>query len=212
VSGFTLLQRTVDEHVLGRVFGVFEILVASAVAVGSLLGSVQVAAIGIRPALVITGLLLPALALLSYPRLREIDDASQVSEEQVALVSATPLFAPLPVTTLERVSACLLEVTAKAGATVVSEGTPGELFYVISRGEVDVLRNGLHLRTLGPGDYFGEIALLQNVSRTATCVARTDVELYALNRVRFVAAVGGDLRSSAAAEDVIAARLGGRDS
>ena len=212
VSGFTLLQRTVDEHVLGRVFGVFEILVASAVAVGSLLGSVQVAAIGIRPALVITGLLLPALALLSYPRLRAIDDASQVSEEQVALVSATPLFAPLPVTTLERVSACLLEVTAKAGATVVSEGTPGELFYVISRGEVDVLRNGLHLRTLGPGDYFGEIALLQNVSRTATCVARTDVELYALNRVRFVAAVGGDLRSSAAAEDVIAARLGGRDS
>ena len=55
VSGFTLLQRTVDEHVLGRVFGVFEIGVAVAVAVGSLLGSVLVEQLGIRTALVVTG-------------------------------------------------------------------------------------------------------------------------------------------------------------
>jgi predicted MFS family arabinose efflux permease len=207
VSGFTLMQRTVDEHLLGRVFGVFEILIAAAVAVGSALGSVQVSQIGIRPALVVTGLFLPALALLTYSRLRAIDDASLVPEQQLALISDVPLFAALPANTLERLSFRLLEVRAKAGTEIVAQGTPGELFYVINAGEVDVLHDGVLVNTLGRGDHFGEIALLNDVPRTAACVARTDVELYALNRERLVAAVGGDLRSSAAAEDVVTRRL-----
>ena len=207
VSGFTLLQRTVDEHVLGRVFGVFEILVAAAVALGSLLGSLLVEGLGIRPALVVTGCFLPTLALVCYTRLRKIDDGSSVPEPQLGLVSAVPLFAPLPVTTLERLSFGLLEVRAKAGTQIVSQGDPGELFYVIAQGEVDVTRDGAPVNTLGPGDYFGEIALLKDVKRTAACVARTDVELYALNRERLVAAVGGDLRSTETAEDVMERRL-----
>jgi MFS family permease len=207
VSGFTLMQRTVDEHVLGRVFGVFEILVAAAVALGSVLGSLQVEVIGIRWALVVSGAFLPALALLCSRRLRAIDAASAVPEPQLALVSDVPLFAPLPVTTLERLSFRMLEVKAKAGTTIVSQGDPGELFYVIAAGEVDVIHDGSLVSTLGPGDHFGEIALLHDVARTAACVARTDVELYALNRERLVAAVGGDLRSAAAAEDVVTRRL-----
>jgi CRP-like cAMP-binding protein len=123
-------------------------------------------------------------------------------------VSEIPLFAPLPVNTLERLSFRVMEVKATAGTTVIAQGTPGELFYVIAAGEIDVKHDGEFVATLRPGDYFGEIALLHDVTRTAACVARTDVELYALNRESFVAAVGGDHRSAAVAREIIGARLG----
>ena len=96
---------------------------------------------------------------------------------------------------------------ARAGTTVVSQDTPGELFYVISEGEVEVWHDRKLVATLTPGDHFGEIALLHDIPRTATCVARTDVELYALNRESLVAAVGGDIRSTEAAEGVMTTRL-----
>ena len=207
VSGFTLLQRTVDEHVLGRVLGAFEVLVAVAVAVGSAIGSLQVAQIGIRPALVVTGVFLPALALLNARGLRRIDRTSAVPSRQLELLSAVPLFEPLPVTTLERLSFRLHEVHGRAGTPLITKGTPGEHFYVIASGEVDVIDEGRLVTTLGPGDYFGEIALLRNVETTADCVPRTDAELYALDRENLVAAVGGDVCSAGVAGDVVARRL-----
>lgn len=207
VSLFTLLQRTVDEHVLGRVLGVLEILVAAGVSVGSVLGSIAVDQIGIRRALIVSGLFLPTLAILSYPRLRRIDDTSSVPERQLALLSAVPLFAPLPVNTLERLAFRMTEEKARAGATLIAQGTPGELFYLIASGEVAVVHDGEPVATLRPGDYFGEIALLHDVERTAACVAQTDAVLYTLNRESFVAVVGGDLRSARTAEDVMTQRL-----
>ena len=207
VSGFTLLQRSVDEHVLGRMFGVFEIAVTAAVAIGSVLGSLQVAVYGVRWALVVSGLFLPALALLTHRKLRAIDDASRVPEQELALLSRVPLFAPLPVTTLERLAARVVEIQELEGATVVAQGAPGDLFYVIASGEIDVVSDGSVLHTLAEGDYFGEIALLHDVPRSASCIARTPVELLALDRERFVAAVGGDARSTALAEDVVEERL-----
>ncbi len=211
VSGFTLLQRSVDEHVLGRVFGVFEIAVTAAVAVGSVLGSIQVAAFGIRWALVVSGVFLPAVALLAHRRLRAIDDVSSVPERERALLAGVPLFAPLPVTTLERLASRVTEVRASEGASVVTQGEAGDLFYVIASGEIDVIRDGTHVHVLAEGEYFGEIALLHDVPRSASCVARTHVELFALDRDRFVAAVGGDARSAALAADAIEERLGELD-
>lgn len=208
VSGFTLLQRTVDEHLLGRVFGVFEIGVALATAVGSVLASILVEQFGIRPALVISGLILPALAVLSVRGLRLVDDAAEVPERELELVSGVPLFSPLPPTTLERLAARLVHIDVPAGTVVVEEGAAGDRFYVIATGEIDVAHDAATMSTLGAGDYFGEIALLHDVPRTATCTARTDAEIYALGQEVFVAAVSGDVRSSAEAESVIGRRLG----
>ncbi len=207
VSGFTLLQRTVDEHLLGRVLGVFEIGVALATAVGSVLGSILVDQLGIRSALVVSGAILPALALLSLHRLRRIDAASEVPARELELVSGVPLFSPLPATTLERLAARLERLELTAGETVVEKGATGDRFYVIASGEIHVTRDDETMTTLSAGDYFGEIALLHDVPRTATCTAQTDAEVYALARDVFVATVSGDVRSSAEAESVIGRRL-----
>ena len=207
VSGFTLLQRTVDEHVLGRVFGVFEILAALGVAAGSAIGAVAVAQLGVETSLVCTGLLLPALALLCLPRLRAVDDASPVPERELALLSTLPLFAPLPVTTLERLAQRLTPLHVAAGTAVVRAGEPGDAFFVIDVGEIEVVRDATRVNVLRKGDSFGEIALLRTAARTATCVALTDADLYVVNRETFVAAVSGDSRCAAVVDATIKARL-----
>ena len=207
VSGFTLLQRIVDEHVLGRVFGVFEILVAVGVALGSAIGALAVAELGVRASLVCAGLFLPALAVLCLRGLRSVDDASPVPERELAVLSTLPLFAPLPVTTLERLAQRLTPVHFAAGTAVVRSGEPGDSFFVIENGEIEVVRGATHVSVLRRGDSFGEIALLRSTMRTATCVALTDVDLFAVDRETFVAAVSGDSRSAAVVDATIRARL-----
>jgi len=207
VSGFTMIQRGIEDAVLARVFGVFEILVVSAVGIGSILGSVLVDQLGVRSALVVAGCILPGLAALAYGRLRRIDASCDVPARELAILSAIPLFTPLPVTTLERLAARLGHATVQAGTTIVREGDEGDLFYVIVSGTVEVSQSGRHAEMLGPENFFGEIALLHDVPRTATCVAETDVELYTLDRKRFVSAVSGHTLSAAEAESVASTRL-----
>ncbi len=207
VSGFTMIQREIDDAVLARVFGVFEILVVTAVGTGSLVGSLLVDQVGARTALAITGCILPVLAAATYLRLAGIDASSRVPEDELKVLSTIPLFSPLPVTTLERLAGRLQTATAAANTQIVREGDDGDLFYVIKSGIVEVSRAGRHLNTLGPSDYFGEIALLHDTPRAATCRAKTDVELYTLARERFVSAVSGHATSAAEAESVASRRL-----
>jgi CRP-like cAMP-binding protein len=94
-----------------------------------------------------------------------------------------------------------------AGSVIVKQGDSGDRFYVVVEGEVDVEVDGARVSDLGPGGYFGEIALIRDVPRTATATARTDVVLYALEREDFLAAVTGHAPSEAAAENVASARL-----
>ena len=104
---------------------------------------------------------------------------------------------------LERLAREAVPASFPAGATIVREGDPGDRFYVVESGEVEILG-----RRFGPGEAFGEIALLRDVPRTATATAVSAVELVALEREPFVAAVTGHAPSAAAADTVVAARLG----
>jgi CRP-like cAMP-binding protein len=68
---------------------------------------------------------------------------------------------------------------------VIQEGETGDSFFAIGAGQVDVFEQEALLRTLGPGAYFGEVALLLDIPRTATVVAKTPVRLYRLRREGF---------------------------
>jgi CRP-like cAMP-binding protein len=109
---------------------------------------------------------------------------------------------------LERLAARLTPVEAQGGEEIIRQGDHGDSFYIVSSGEVEILVDDQPPRREGEGSYFGEIALLRDVPRTATVRAATDVELYALDRDDFLPAVTGHAGSVQAAEAVIGTRLG----
>jgi MFS family permease len=208
VSGVTLLQRAAPEHALGRVFGLLDAFTLGSMALGGVAGPILIHALGIKGALVAAGGFLPALVALRWAALLRLDaEVEPVSERELALLSAIPIFAPLRGFARERLAARLIPVHLPAGATLFSQGDPGDRFYVIVDGEVEVLVDGARVRTEGPGEWFGEIALLREVPRTATVRALDAVELRALERDEFLGAVAGDPRSAEAADAVAAARL-----
>jgi MFS family permease len=208
VAALTLLQRAAPDEVLARVFGVIESLLVAALGLGAILAPLLVSLFGIRGALIATGALLPVLTVFAWRRLVRIDSEVTVPERELALLRRLPMFAPLPASTLEHLARSLRPLRTNAGEEIVREGAPGDRFYVLSAGEVDVSVGDRPTAKLGPGDYFGEIALLREVPRTATVVARTNVELFSLDRDEFVAAVTGHPESREAADAVIGARLG----
>jgi MFS family permease len=208
VAALTLLQRAAPDEVLARVFGVIESLLVGAIGLGAILAPVLVSAFGADGALIATGAFLAVLAVASWPRLARIDAEVAVPGRELALLTNLPLFAPLPAATVEHLARSLQPVRVVAGEQIVREGEPGDRFYIVASGEVEVAADGKPLRTLGPGEHFGEIALLRAVPRTATVVARQDGELLTLDRDEFVAAVTGHPESREAADAVIGARLG----
>jgi MFS family permease len=208
VAGFTLMQRIADDRVLGRVFGVFYVGVLASMGIGSVVAPALIDLIGIRGALALGGALLPAAALVVYPRLHRIDDQASVPEAALSAVAAVPLFEPLPPTSLEKLARAAASETVPAGAAVVTQGEFGNTFYVIVSGSFEVSSDGRLLRTLGPGDFFGEIALLRDVRRTATVSAATDSVVLAIRRMEFLSAVLGNLESARSVEEIVSSRVG----
>src|SRR5262249_39777851 len=117
---------------------------------------------------------------------------------------------PLPEATLERLSSRLKPIAAAADQSVFSAGDPGDRFYIVERGEVHVVDgDGVMVARIGEGGYFGEIALVRDVPRTAGVRAPAEADLLALDRDEFIAAVTGHAPSAAAAEAVVSARMTG---
>lgn len=206
-SGWTVIARLAPEDVLSSVFGLFESLVALTIGLGSVLTPVVIEAVGVRGSLLVLGSLCPLLALLSWPRLRRLDGSLQRCDDELALLQEVPMLRPLPVLVMDRLAHSLTEVHVAAGQAVFAQGDTGDSFYVIAAGEADVLGNGAGIRTLGAGDSFGEIALLRDVARTTEVRARTDLDLYALDRDVFVPAVSGYRPASVEADTVVTSRL-----
>ena len=210
VAAFTLVQRAVPDEVLARVFGVIQMLWLASVGIGAVAAPVLIGAVGVDTALIITGIALPALVLVTSRRLVHIDAIAEAPDEAtLRLLGSTPLFAPLPGASLEHLAARLVPLRVEQGTVIVREGDAGDRFYIVVEGAVGVTQGGAHLTDLEEGGYFGEIALLRDVSRTATVVAKTDAVLYALDRDDFLAAVTGHPQSAEAAETVMSARLAG---
>jgi MFS family permease len=208
VSGMTLLQRAAPDDVLARVFGVLESLILLTIGLGSLVAPFLLDWLGTRGALIFAGSVLPLVVVPAWPRLAAIDRVTRIPADRIALLSANPIFAPLPGPTIEQLAEVLEELRVTADTEVVRQGEGGDRFYLVKEGSLDVHVDGKLVQTLGAGSYFGEIALLRDVPRTATVKARTDSVLYGLDRNTFIAAVTGFGPSLSAAEGVIGMRLG----
>lgn len=189
VAGVTLLQRAVPDAVLARVFGVLESLTWGTIAVGSIAAAGLVSALGTRWGLAVTGALLPLLTVLAWRHLRALDEHPP-DPALVELLRGLPFFAP-PV--LEGLVARLEPVRFGAGEAVFERGDRGDRFYVVAEGEAEVEADGSPV--IGPGGFFGEIALLRDAPRTATVRARTALTAYALPGDAFLAAVSESLSS-----------------
>jgi MFS family permease len=203
VAAKTLLQRLGSDETLGRVIGSLESARLGAMALGSIGASAFYELLGIRGALLLVAALLPVFVVLTWTRLRAFEVGAPVAEEQFQLLRGNSIFAPLPIATLERISHDLVAVKVAASEEVITQGDPGDRFYLIEEGQVEVLEDGVFKRNEGPGESFGEIALLRDVPRTATVRTTKETTLLALERDQFITAVTGHMRSHQVAHTVV---------
>src|SRR4029077_7235893 len=168
--------------------------------------------LGVRLALVAIGLLAPAAVAASWPALRRLDARMRVRDADIDILRAVPMLGVLPAATIEQLGAALEHAEFAPRQTVFEQGENGDRFYVVESGRADVVRDGRVVNALGPGDGFGEIALLSDRQRTATIRASPDADLCVsiLPRTAFLTAVTGYPVSASAGHEVVA-RITARD-
>jgi hypothetical protein len=204
---FTLVARLVPEQLLARVFGALESLIALTVALGSLVTPLAIELLGIRGALAMLGTVAPLTVILAWRRLRAIDASIAHRDEEIEVLRQVEMLRPLPMPAIESLAVHVGHIRVGAGEEVFRQGDLGEHFYVIRQGEADVIGDRRLVRTIGPGDCFGEIALMRAAVRTATVRARTPLLLYTIDRHHFVPAVTGYSSSAREADSLMEDRL-----
>jgi MFS family permease len=207
VASRSLLQRSVPAQSLGQVFGLLEGLTMAGLAVGSLLVPLLVHLGGSRLALLGVAAVLPLAAAADGRALFGLDAQAPVPVVQIALLRSIPLFAGLPAPAVEGLAAALTPAEVPAGTVLIRQGEPGDAYYAIAAGQLDVLQDGRFLRRCGRGEGVGEIALLRAVPRTASVIAHTDATVYRLAREPFLTAVLGHAATQRQADGIADARL-----
>jgi len=203
VTSRTFIQRLLPDQLLVAMFGVQEAITMTGIAVGTLTAPALVEGVGARTAFVLAGSFLPAVALASYAMLRRLDAGAAVPVDVLTLLLRVPILAVLAPRILERLARDAEREEVTSGDVVVATGDAGSRFYVIASGRVSVTVNGEEVRELGPGGWFGEIALLHDVPRTATVTAVTDLALWTLDRESFLSSVSAGSTSLELAESHI---------
>jgi MFS family permease len=206
VNASTILQRKTDDEVMGRVFGALDTALIGAMALGSAIMPILIHFWGLRWSLAILAILISASVLPAFGRLKAMNEALR-EPEGLALLRQVPLFAPLELKSLERIAQQLVRIEVPAGEVLIHEGDEGDRFYVIESGQMTATFEGRTLRQMGPGDPFGEIALLRDVPRTATVTADEPSVVHALDRADFLDAVTGNSEVNNAADDMISRRI-----
>jgi CRP/FNR family cyclic AMP-dependent transcriptional regulator len=122
-------------------------------------------------------------------------------------LSQVTMFQNVPQKTIDRLERMSNTRTFKQGAEIVKEGTEGVGFFLITKGAVKVTRSGVELTTFGAGDFFGEMALLDNYRRSATVTTTEETDTIALLRSDFMAELRGDADLAVEMLVLIARRL-----
>ena len=203
----TLLQRAVPAEMVGRVFGVAEALAMAGLAVGSAVVPLLVAVGGTTTAVLGTAAILPLAALVGGRGLLSLDAAAHVPIVEIALLRSLWIFRALPAPALEGLARSLKPVRLAAGQVLIREGEPGDHFYAVADGRLQVTIGGAPVASNVRGDGIGEIALLYGVPRTATVTASSPATVFALAREDFLTAVAGHAPTAQAAAAVADERL-----
>ena len=195
-----VVPRLVDDAVIGRVYGLSELLYSGAVGVGGVLGPVLVELLGTVDSLLFVGGLYGAAALLTHGFCARLDSGEAEASRVRELLRGVRFLAPLPLPALERLVRAARSQTFESGAEVIRAGDEGNDFYVVEHGAAVIVDSGRQLET---GSAFGEIALLRDIPRTTTIHAADALGVQVLSRRAFLAAVGGSSDARAAADTVI---------
>lgn len=196
VTGTTAIQSATPAELLGRVFGAFESVILLAMLIGSLVAGPLVQALGARSATWILGLAGLAVVAVCSPWVLRLESALGVR----IFLRQVPLLSALSRRLLDGVASEIELDTFPHASDIVRQGEDGDRLFIIKSGEAEVLgerragpnqRDQIQLATIGKMDYFGEIALLRNVPRTATVRAKGAVEAYTLSREAFQALLKG---------------------
>lgn len=199
----TLTQRLAADDVLARVFGAQETIFVGGTALGGLSAAGLVAAVGLSATVVVTGLALPALAIALRGRLAELEACVPVPDRSYSVLRALPVFAPLPIATIENLARRSEVVQHPVGAQVMRQGDEGDRFYAIAEGTVSIVIDGEVVAERAAGQCVGEIALLRDTPRTATVMALTPLRLVALDRGDFLGGVSAHALCARAAERLV---------
>src|SRR5262245_49552591 len=122
------------------------------------------------------------------------------SPELKAFLAATPFFGGLSDASLDLLISMLVERRFDLGASIVAEGEPGRSMYIVHSGELVVSKLGgsgrvIAMTRLGPGDFFGEMTLIEPQNRSATVVAETPTVLYELTAQNLYAYYKADIHA-----------------
>jgi hypothetical protein len=207
VTGRILLQRSAPPHVLADIFSLLESLMNAGLAFGAIIVPVLVGLSGARAALIGTGAIFLLIMATTWKGLTSVDAAASVPHVEIRLLQSIPIFAPLPGPQLEGLARALTPESAPAGTVMMREGEVGEHYCAIASGEVSVTRAGKEVARLSRGEGFGEIALIEDVPRTATVTAVRPTEVYCLEKEPFILALTGHPSAKRAASGVVTKRL-----
>jgi len=207
VSLYTLMPRAFRPRFVGRAIGALELTVFAGIGLGSIAAPLLVEWLGVLGSLGALGVGLTALACLYAIPLARLDANLPVPGAESDLLRRNPIFAPLPLATIELLATHVSEHRFGQGDVVMSEGEAGDRFHVIIDGTVSVSVGGQARATLGPGEGFGEIALLRDIPRTATVTAISPLRTLAMHRDEFLAAIGASRLSAMAAMTTADGRL-----
>lgn len=189
----TTMQRVVAPERMARVDGIIGSLATGGVLLGSLLAVPLLATIGLRPALVVAGVVPAALALAGLAVSRRLDAGARGTGERlapvVAALSDSGAFTGVPRDRLERLAGEVVRQLVPAGGAVLRQGDAADALYVLETGRCSVRVDGAEVSQMEAPDFFGEIGVLQGRPRTATVVALTDCDLLRVSGADFLAAI-----------------------
>ena len=192
VATSSILNRLLDSPSMPRVTSAIEATKLALEGLGAFLAPVLINLIGVRGTLLVAAIPLPTVVLGRWRLLHRVDASAGERAELLETLHRVPCLAPLDMAGLDALIGRLTPMRVPlSGMEIVRQNDPGDRFYIVELGRAEVLVDGYVVSHVGPGDGFGERALLRDVPRTATVRSLTPMQLLVLPRKDFLESVAG---------------------